>query len=124
MKEIILLMFLGHILGMFVSANFEIVDVKEWCEMSKIGICLGGVENGKMIHSNGEFYYVKNNNDLFTYKRVDLKFYRSVREDLYEYNYILRKPFNIYVPESEYDKYEGTLKFILSKWMEAEWEGV
>ena len=29
MKEIILLMFLGHILGMFVSANFEIVDVKE-----------------------------------------------------------------------------------------------
>ena len=29
MKEIILLMFLGHILGMFVSANFEIVGVKE-----------------------------------------------------------------------------------------------
>lgn len=89
--------------------------------MSKISICLGGVENGKMIHSNGEFYYVKNSNDLFTYKRVDLKFYRSVREDLYEYNYILNQPFNIYVPESEYDKYEGTLKFILSKWMEAEW---
>ena len=86
-----------------------------------LGICLGGVDNGKMIHGNGEFYYVKNNNDLFTYKRVDLKFYRSVREGLYEYNYILRKPFNIYVPESEYDKYEGTLKFILSKWIEAEW---
>ena len=64
--------------------------------MSKISICLGGVENGKMFHSDGEFYYVKNSNDLFTYKRVDLKFYRSVREDLYEYNYILRKPFNIY----------------------------
>ncbi len=55
--------------------------------MSKMSICLGGVENGKMVHSDGEFYYVKNSNDLFTYKRVDLKFYRSIREDLYEYNY-------------------------------------
>ena len=42
--------------------------------MSKISICLGGVENGKMVHSDGEFYCVKNSNDLFTYKRVDLKF--------------------------------------------------
>ena len=25
--------------------------------MSKIGICLGGVENGKMIYCNNEFYY-------------------------------------------------------------------
>ena len=30
----------------------------------------------------------------------------------------------IYIPESEYYEYEGALKFILSKWMEAEWEEV
>ena len=29
-----------------------------------------------------------------------------------------------YVPEREYYEYEGALKFILSKWMEAEWDEV
>ena len=37
-------------------------------------------------------------------------------------SYVLNQPFNIYVPEREYYEYEGALKFILSKWMEAEWE--
>ena len=46
--------------------------------MSKIGVCLGGVENGKIIYCNNEFYY----------------------------------------------EYEGALKFILSKLMEAEWDEV
>ena len=29
---------------------------------------------------------------------------------------------HIYVPVEDYDNYEGVLKFILSKWMEAEWK--
>ena len=39
----------------------------------------------------------------------------------YGVGYVLNQPFNIYVPECEYYEYEGALKFILSKWMEAEW---
>ena len=89
--------------------------------MSKIGVCLGGVENGKMIHSNGEFYYALVGGDIVNYRKVDLKFIKEVRQTYFQKSYVLNQPFNIYVPESEYDKYEGTLKFILSKWMEAEW---
>ena len=37
-------------------------------------------------------------------------------------SYVLNQPFNIYIPESEYCEYEGALKFILSKWMEADWK--
>ena len=36
-------------------------------------------------------------------------------------SYALNQPLNIYVPEKEYNEYEGALKLILSKWMEAEW---
>ena len=89
--------------------------------MSKIGVCLGGVENGKMIHSNGEFYYALVGGDIVNYRKVDLKFIKEVRQQYFQKSYVLNQPFNIYVPESEYDKYEGALKFILSKWMEAEW---
>ena len=40
----------------------------------------------------------------------------------FQNGYVLNQPFNIYVPEREYYEYECALKFILSKWMEAEWE--
>lgn len=89
--------------------------------MSKIGVCLGGVENGKMIYCNNEFYYALVGDDIFTYQRIDLKFKKEVCQPHFQKDYILNQPFNIYVPESEYDEYEGALKFILSKWMEAEW---
>ena len=89
--------------------------------MSKIGVCLGGVENGKMIHSNGEFYYALVGGDIVNYRKVDLKFIKEVRQTYFQKSYVLNQPFNIYVPESEYNEYEGALKFILSKWMEAEW---
>ena len=92
--------------------------------MSKIGICLGGVENGKMVHSNGEFYYALVGGNIVNYRKVDLKFRKEIRQQYFQKDYILNQPFNIYVPESEYDEYEGALKFILSKWMEAEWEEV
>ena len=90
--------------------------------MSKIGVCLGGVENGKMIHSNGEFYYALVGGDIVNYRKVDLKFIKEVRQTYFQKSYVLNQPFNIYVPESEYNEYEGALKFILSKWMEAEWK--
>ena len=88
--------------------------------MSKIGICLGGVENGKMIYCNNEFYYALVG-DIVNYRKVDLKFIKEVRQTYFQKSCVLNQPFNIYVPEKEYDKYEGALKFILSKWMEAEW---
>ena len=90
--------------------------------MSKISICLGGVENGKMIYCNDEFYYALVGGDIVNYRKVDLKFIKEIRQTYFQKSYVLNQPFNIYVPESEYDKYEGALKFILSKWMEAEWE--
>ena len=90
--------------------------------MSKVGICLGGAENGKMIRCNDNFYYALVSGDIFTYQRVDLKFRKEIRQSYFQKSYVLNQPFNIYVPESEYDKYEGTLKFILSKWIEAEWK--
>ena len=39
-------------------------------------------------------------------------------------SYVLNQPLKIYVPEREYYEYDGALKFILSKWMEAEWDEV
>ena len=39
-------------------------------------------------------------------------------------SYVLNQPLNIYVPEREYYEYDGALKLILSKWMEAEWDEV
>ena len=92
--------------------------------MSKIGICLGGVDNGKMIYCNDEFYYTLVGGDIVNYRKVDLKFIKEIRQTCFQKNYVLNQPFNIYVPEKEYYEYEGALKFILSKWMEAEWEEV
>ena len=89
-----------------------------------LGICLGGIENGKMIHCDNEIYYALVGDDIFTYQRIDLKFKKEVCQPHFQKDYILNQPFNIYVPESEYDEYEGALKFILSKWMEAEWDEV
>ena len=86
-----------------------------------LGICLGGVENGKMIYCNNEFYYALVDGYIFNYREVDLKFKKEIRQPHTQKSYILNQPFKIYVPESEYDEYEGALKFILSKWMEAEW---
>ena len=91
--------------------------------MSKVGICLGGANNGKIIHSDGDFHYALVG-DIFTYQRIDLKFRKEIRQQYFQKSYVLNQPFNIYVPEREYYEYEGALKFILSKWMEAEWEEV
>ena len=85
--------------------------------MSKIGICLGGANNGKMVHSNGEFYYALVG-DIINYRKVDLKFRKEIRQQYFQKDYILNQPFNIYIPEREYYEYEGALKFILSKWEE------
>lgn len=92
--------------------------------MSKVGICLGGVENGKMIYCDDEFYYALVGGDIFTYQLVNLKFRKEIRQPHFKNSYVLNQPFTIYVPKDEYDKYEGALKFILSKWMEAEWDEV
>ena len=89
--------------------------------MSKIGVCLGGVENGKMIYCSGEFYYALVG-DIVNYRKVDLKFKKEIRQTHFQKSYVLNQPFKIYVPESEYYEYEGALKFILSKWMEADWK--
>ena len=53
-----------------------------------------------------------------------MKLYIMLIKPHIQKSYVLNQPFNIYVPESEYYEYEGALKFILSKWMEAEWEEV
>ena len=92
--------------------------------MSKIGICLGGANNGKIIHSDGDFHYALVGGNIVNYRKVDLKFRKEVRQPHIQKSYVLNQPFNIYVPEREYYEYEGALKFILSKWMEAEWEEV
>ena len=91
-------------------------------KVSKLGICLGGVENGTMIHCDNELYRVSVGNNIVNYRKVGLKFRKEIRQPHFQKSYVLNQPFNIYVPESEYYEYEGTLKFILSKWMEAEWE--
>ena len=96
-------------------------EMSDVCE-SKVGICLGGVENGKMIYCDNEIYYALVDGDIINYCKVDLKFMKEIRQLHIQKSYVLNQPFNIYVPESEYDKYEGALKFILSKWMEADWK--
>ena len=50
-----------------------------------------------------------------------MKLYIMLIKPHIQKSYVLNQPFNIYIPESEYYEYEGALKFILSKWMEAEW---
>lgn len=90
--------------------------------MSKIGICLGGVENGKIIYCDDKFYYALDGSNTIVYEHADLKFRKSIRQPQFEKDYVLNQPLNIYVPEREYYEYEGALKFILSKWMEADWE--
>ena len=50
-----------------------------------------------------------------------MKLYIMLIKPHIQKSYVLNQPFNIYVPEREYNEYEGALKFILSKWMEAEW---
>ena len=92
--------------------------------MSKVGICLGGVENGKIIYCGDKFYYALDGSNTIMYQHVDLKFIKEIRQSHFQKSYVLNQPFKIYVPEKEYNEYEGALKFILSKWMEAEWEEV
>ena len=92
--------------------------------VSEVGICLGGVENGKTIHCDNEIYYALVDGDIINYRRVDLKFRKEIRQPHFQKDYVLNQPFNIYVPEREYYEYEGALKFILSKLMEAELEEV
>ena len=89
-----------------------------------LGICLGGVENGKMIHFDEKLYRVSVGSNIINYRKVDLKFRKDIRQPYFQKSYVLSQPFNIYAPESEYDEYEGALKFILSKWMEAEFDEV
>ena len=93
-------------------------------KVGKVGICLGGVENGKVIHCDNEIYRVSVGSNIVNYRKVDLKFRKEERQQYFQKNYVLKQPFNIYVPECEYCEYEGSLKFILSKWMESEWEEV
>ena len=86
----------------------------------RLGICLGGVENGKMIYCNDKFYYALDGSKITMYQHVDLKFRKGIRQPYFEKDYLLNQPFKIYVPASEYYEYECALKFILSKWIEAE----
>ena len=90
--------------------------------MSKVGICLGGIENGKMIRCNDNFYYALVGDDIFTYQRIDLKFKKEVRQPHFQKGYVLNQPFNIYVPVEDYDNYEVALKLILNSFINAEWE--
>ena len=88
---------------------------------SKICVCLGGVENGKMIYCNNEFYYALVDGDIINYRRVDLKFRKEIRQPHIQKSYALNQPLNIYVPGKEYNEYEGALKFILNSFINAEW---
>ena len=90
--------------------------------MSKISIFLGGANNGKIISSNEKFYYAAVGGDVVIYERMDLKFIKEIHQPPFTNSYVLKQPFKIYVPKDEYDKYEGALKFILSKCIETEWE--
>ena len=90
--------------------------------MSKIGVCLGGVENGKMIYCDDKFYYALVNGYIINYRRVDLKFRKEIRQPHIQKSYALNQPLNIYVPEREYDNYEVALKLILNSFTNAEWE--
>ena len=89
--------------------------------MSNICVCLGGVENGKMIYCNDEFCYALVGGDIVNYRKVNLKFIKEIRQTHFQKSYVLNQPFNIYVPESEYYEYEGALKFILNSFIDTEW---
>ena len=92
--------------------------------MSKIGICLGGVENGKMMYCNDEFYYVlSGGGDITTYRQIDLKFIKEVGQQSGNgVRYTLKPTLDIYVPTEDYDKYEFALKVILNNYLNADWE--
>ena len=90
--------------------------------MSKIGVCLGGVENGKMIYCDDKFYYALVDGDITTYKRVSLKIIKSIHGNVSSRSFLLNPPLGIYVPVEDYDNYEGALKLILNSFINAEWE--
>ena len=91
--------------------------------MSKIGICLGGRDCGKSIVANLNEVNINNRDGhVTTYKRVSFKIIKSIHGNVSSRSFLLNPPLDIYVPVEDYDNYEGALKFILSKWMEAEWE--
>ena len=92
--------------------------------MSKIGICLGGVENGKMIYCDDKFYYALVDGDITTYKRVSLKIIKSIHGNVSSRSFLLNPPLDIYVPVEDYDNYEVALKLILNSFINAEWEEV
>ena len=92
--------------------------------MSKIGVCLGGVENGKMIYCDDKFYYALVDGDITTYKRVSLKIIKSIHGNVSSRSFLLNPPLDIYVPVEDYDNYEVALKLILNSFINAEWEEV
>ena len=90
--------------------------------MSKIGVCLGGVENGKMIYCDDKFYYALVDGHITTYKLVSLKIIKSVHGNVSSRSFLLNQPLDIYVPVEDYDNYEVALKLILNSFINAEWE--
>ena len=90
--------------------------------MSKIGVCLGGVENGKMIYCDDKFYYALVDGDITTYKRVSLKIIKSIHGNVSSRSFLLNPPLDIYVPVEDYDNYEVALKLILNSFINTEWE--
>ena len=96
--------------------------VNEVNKIAKLGMCLGGRECGNTVVSGTDLFVDVVPND---YKRIDLNFIKEVRQNSGDtIKYALRPTLDIYVPTDDYDKYELALKFILSKWMAAEWEEV
>ena len=88
--------------------------------VAKLCMCLGGKECGNTVVSGTDLFVGVVPND---YKRIDLNFIKEVRQKSGDnIKYALQPTLDIYVPTDDYDKYEFALKFILSKWMEAEWE--
>ena len=59
------------------------------CE-SKVGICLGGVENGKMIYCDNEIYRVSVGSNIINYRKVDLKFRKEIRQPHIQKSYVLK----------------------------------
>ena len=90
--------------------------------MIKLGICLGGVENGKMIYCDDKFYHALVDGDITTYKLVSLKIIKSVHGNVSSRSFLLNQPLGIYVPVEDYDNYEVALKLILNSFINAEWE--
>ena len=85
--------------------------------MSKISICLGGVECGKTVIDTMDFYEIHDD-----YKRVDLKFIKEVTQHGKTVEYALQPTLDIYVPKDGYDKYEFALKVLLNNYLDANWE--